>query len=172
MSHRFRLLLPVALTLVACALSAAAAAPLPGRLLPALHWRLLGPFRGGWATMAVGIPAQPEVYYIGTAGGGVWRTGNAGRTWVPLTDHIGAASIGAIAIAPSDPQVIYAGTGQPEPRYDIAAGDGMYRSADGGRHWQHAGLAGTRHIGAIWVDPRHPDTVVVAALGHVFGPSA
>ena len=174
MSHRFRLLLPVALTLAACTLPAWAApapAPLPASLLPALHWRLLGPFRGGWATMAAGIPDQPEVYYIGTAGGGVWRTENAGRTWVPLTNHIGAASIGAIAIAASDPKVIYAGSGQPEPRYDIAAGDGMYRSADGGRHWQHVGLADTRHIGAIWVDPQHPDTVVVAALGHVFGPS-
>src|SRR5487761_1909762 len=134
MPHRFRSLLAAALTFAACTLPAWAApapAPLPASLLPALHWRLLGPFRGGWATMAAGIPDQPEVYYIGTAGGG-----------------------------------------QPEPRYDIAAGDGMYRSADGGRHWQHAGLAGTRHIGAIWVDPRHPDTVVVAALGHVFGPSA
>src|SRR5487761_2050390 len=110
MPHRFRSLLAAALTFAACTLPAWAApapAPLPASLLPALHWRLLGPFRGGWATMAAGIPDQPEVYYIGTAGGGVWRSENAGRTWVPLTNHIGAASIGAIAIAPSDPKVIY-----------------------------------------------------------------
>ncbi len=150
---------------------AAPAAALPAQLMPQLHWRLLGPFRGGWATMGVGVPTQPDVYYIGTAGGGVWRTENAGRTWTPLTNHIGAASIGAIAIAPSDPRVIYAGSGQVAPRYDIAAGDGMYRSTDGGAHWTHIGLADTRHIGAIWVDPRHPDELVVAALGKVFGPS-
>lgn len=161
----------VCAALLLAAPAALVAAPLPAALMPQLHWRLLGPFRGGWATMGVGVPTQPDVYYIGTAGGGVWRTDDAGRTWTPLTDHIGAASIGAIAVAPSNPRVIYAGTGQVAPRYDIAAGDGMYRSTDGGRHWTHIGLAATRHIGAIWIDPKNPDELVVAALGKVFGPS-
>ncbi len=164
MLHRFRLSL-FALSLLAPWL------PLLATPLPQLHWRLLGPFRGGWATVAAGIPTQPQVYLIGTAGGGVWRTENAGRTWTPLTDHIGSSSIGALAIAPSNPQVIYVGTGQVTPRYDIAAGDGVYRSADGGRTWRNVGLSDTRHIGGIWVDPHDPNTVVVAAQGRVFGPS-
>ncbi|EQD44626.1 glycosyl hydrolase BNR repeat-containing protein, partial [mine drainage metagenome] len=159
------------LLILLASVAAAAASALPTTLMPQLHWRLLGPFRGGWATMGVGIPTQPDVYYIGTAGGGVWRTQDAGRTWQPLSNHIGAASIGAIAIAPSNPRVIYAGSGQVAPRYDIAAGDGMYRSSDGGAQWTHIGLAATRHIGAIWIAPRNPDEVVVAALGKVFGPS-
>ncbi len=164
MLHRFRLSLFILSLLAPWAC-------LRATPLPQLHWRLLGPFRGGWATVAAGIPTQPEVYLIGTAGGGVWRTENAGRTWTPLTDHIGASSIGALAIAPSDPRVIYAGSGQVTPRYDIAAGDGVYRSADGGRTWRNVGLADTRHIGGIWVDPANPDDVVVAALGRVFGPN-
>ena len=168
--HRAALLLILLASVLPLA-AAAAANALPATLMPQLHWRLLGPFRGGWATMGVGIPTQPDVYYIGTAGGGVWRTQDAGRTWQPLSNHIGAAAIGAIAIAPSNPQVIYAGSGQVAPRYDIAAGDGMYRSDDGGAQWTHIGLAATRHIGAIWVAPKNPDEIVVAALGKVFGPS-
>jgi len=145
-----------------------AAAPLPD-----LHWRLLGPFRAGWSTMATGIAGQPDTFLFGAAGGGVWKTVNAGRTWVPIFDGAGAASsIGALAIAPSDPQVIYVGTGQPEPRYDIAAGDGVYRSVDGGKTWAHVGLEATRHIGAILVDPHDSKTLLVGALGHMFGPNS
>ena len=98
-----------------------------------LQWRLVGPFRGGWATMAVGIPDQPNTFYFGAADGGVWKTTNAGRTWQPLMQHEPAATVGAIAIAPSDPQMIYVGTGQVAARYDIAGGDGVYRSINGGK---------------------------------------
>ena len=165
MSYRIRL--KISALLLASALPTLLVAATP---LPDLQWRLLGPFRAGWSTMAVGIPAQLDTYYFGAAGGGVWKTVNSGQTWQPIFDGVSASSsIGAIAIAAADPNVIYVGTGQPEPRYDIAAGDGLYRSVDGGKTWEHAGLAATRHIGAILVDPRDPKTVVVAALGHIFG---
>jgi len=136
-----------------------------------LHWRLVGPFRGGWSEMVVGVPDQPDTFYFGASGGGVWRSENAGRTWTPLFDEGPAAPVGAIAIAPSNPRTIYIGTGQPEPRYDVAGGAGVFRSRDGGRSWQAMGLAQTRHIGRIWVDPKDPDTVLVAAVGHFFGPN-
>ncbi len=150
------------------AVSVQASMPPPGSVSGALEWRLLGPFRGGWATMATGVPGQPDTFYIGTAGGGVWKTVDTVRTWTPLFNHQGAASIGAVAVAPSDPDVVYAGTGQVAARYDVAAGNGIYRSDNGGRSWVHVGLADSRHIGAILVDPHHPRTVLVAALGHYF----
>ena len=156
--------LPV-LALAACVSLANAAESLPD-----LQWRLLGPFRAGWGTMTVGIADQPDTFLFGAAGGGVWKTVNSGRTWLPIFDGVSpSSSIGAIAIAASDPDVIYVGTGQPEPRYDIAAGDGVYKSVDGGKHWSHLGLATTRHIGAILVDPRAAGTLLVGALGHMFG---
>jgi photosystem II stability/assembly factor-like uncharacterized protein len=136
-----------------------------------MHWRLLGPFRAGWSTMAQGIADQPDVFYFGAAGGGVWKTEDAGQTWHSLGDQLPASSIGALAIAPSDPNIIYAGSGQVAARYDVAAGNGIYKSIDGGATWNSAGLAATRHIGAVLVDPRQPDTVLVGALGHYFGPN-
>jgi hypothetical protein len=102
----------------------------------------------------------------------VWKTDDAGRTWTALFQNGPAASIGGPAIAPSNPNVIYIGTGQPEPRYDVAAGLGVFKSTDGGAHWRSLGLANTRYIGRIWVDPKDPDIVLVAAQGHFFGPSA
>ena len=135
------------------------------------RWRLLGPFRAGWATMVEGVPSQPDTVYFGAAGGGLWRTRNAGRTWAPLFDHGPASSIGALAVAPSDPQTLYIGTGQPEPRYDVAAGLGVYKSTDGGATWASAGLQSTRYIGKILVDAHDANTVLVGAQGHVFGPS-
>lgn len=149
----------------------AAETPIPASVTGALEWRQLGPFRGGWATMAAGVSSRPDTFYIGTAGGGVWKTDDAGRTWHPLFDRQPASSIGALALAPSDPTVIYVGTGQVAARYDVGSGNGVYRSADGGRSWQHVGLDETRHIGRILVDPQHPDTVLVGALGHYFGPN-
>ena len=137
-----------------------------------LHWRQLGPFRGGWATVVEGVPRKPNTFYAGTAGGGVWQTEDAGRTWQPVFQHGPAASIGALAVAPSNPNVIYIGTGQPEPRYDIAAGLGVFKSTDGGAHWTTLGLQNTRYIGRIWVDPKNPNLVLVGAQGHFFGPSA
>ena len=136
-----------------------------------MHWRLIGPFRAGWATVVEGVPAKPDRFYFGAAGGGVWRTDDAGRTWQSLFDHGPAASIGALAIAPSNPNVLYIGTGQPEPRYDIGAGRGVFKSTDGGAHWTPLGLENTRYIGDIWVDPKNPNIVLVGAQGHFFGPS-
>ncbi|MBS0439119.1 MAG: hypothetical protein JSS33_06900, partial [Proteobacteria bacterium] len=136
----------------------------------ALRWRLVGPFRGGWATMADGIADQPNTFYFGAAGGGVWKTDDAGATWHPMGD-LPAAPVGALAIAPSNPEVIYVGTGQVAARYDVAAGTGVYKSSDGGKSWSSAGLAATRHIGKILVDPRDANTVLVGALGHYFGPN-
>ena len=137
----------------------------------AMQWRLLGPMRAGWATVAQGVADKPDTFYFGAAGGGVWKTGDAGETWRSLGDRLPAASIGALAIAASNPDVIYAGTGQVAARYDVGPGDGVYRSTDGGKSWQDAGLHATRHIGAILVDPRDADTVLVGALGHYFGPN-
>ena len=147
------------------------AQPFDGSLFSEMRWRNIGPYRAGWGTCAEGIPGEPDTFYFGAAGGGVWKTENAGRTWTPIFEHGSAASIGAIAVAPSNPKVIYAGTGQPEPRYDVISGDGMFRSDDGGRTWTHRGLSATRHIGRILVDPRDPNVVLVAALGHIFGPN-
>jgi hypothetical protein len=122
---------------------------LPERTLDGLSWRLVGPQRAGWGTMAVGVADQPDVFYFGAAGGGVWKTLNAGRTWSPIFDH-GPASIGALAVAASDTRVLYVGTGQVTSRYDIGAGEGVFKSVDGGASWHSVGLEATRHIGAIW----------------------
>ena len=149
----------------------AAAAPVPPESYSALRWRLVGPLRGGWGTCASGVPGQPETFYFGAADGGVWKTTDAGRTWNPLFEHEAAASIGALAVAPSDPSVLYVGTGQVTSRWDIAAGNGVYRSADGGKTWEARGLAASRHIGRLWIDPRNADVVLVAAQGHFFGPN-
>ena len=157
---------------VSLALAASAsAAAIPERAYQDLRWRLLGPFRGGWATCAAGVPGDPATFYFGAADGGIWKTSDAGVTWRPLFDSAGAGSIGAIAIAPSDSKTIWVGTGQVHQRWDIAAGDGVYRSRDGGLTFEHVGLGATRHVGRIWVDPRNADTALVAALGHVFGPN-
>jgi photosystem II stability/assembly factor-like uncharacterized protein len=165
----------LALALVALPQPRQAPAALPGRV-PAgmyqdLHWRFVGPFRAGWATVATGVSGQPDTFYFGSAGGGVWKTTDAGRTWQGLMQHESAAAIGALAVAPSNPRVLYAGTGQVAARYDIMAGDGLYRSDDAGQSWTHVGLDATRHIGAILVDPTDSSRVLVAALGHVFGPN-
>jgi len=155
------------------ATSAAAQPEKPEAVVAAgLNWRLVGPFRGGWATVVDGVPSQPDTFYFGAAGGGAWRTKDAGRTWQPIFEHGPAASVGALAVSPSDPNVIYVGTGQPEPRYDVGAGSGAFKSVDGGASWTSLGLADTRTIGKIWVDPKNPDLVLVAAQGHFFGPSA
>jgi hypothetical protein len=160
--------------LAAVCLSATALAetgPVPDSSYADLHWRLVGPYRGGWATAVAGVPGDPATYYFGSADGGVWKTSDAGSTWHPLFDRQGSASIGALAVAPGDPRVIWVGTGQIQQRWDIVDGDGVYRSNDGGATWSHLGLADTRHLGALWVDPESADTAVVAALGHVFGPN-
>ena len=136
-----------------------------------LQWRLVGPFRAGWSTMAEGVPSQPDTFYFGGADGGIWKSVDAGLTWTPQFQQAPSISIGALAVAPSNPNILYIGTGQPETRYDIVDGQGVYRSDDGGETWRSLGLTDTRHIGRIWVDPRNADVVLVAALGHIFGPN-
>src|SRR5215467_14132146 len=135
-----------------------------------LKWRMAGPFRGGRVNAVAGVAGQPNTFYFGSVGGGVWKSTNAGRTWNPIFDGQNVASIGAIAVAPSNPQVIYVGTGEADMRDSIQFGDGMYKTADGGKTWTHIGLETTRQIGRVIVNPRDPNTVYVAALGHIYGP--
>jgi photosystem II stability/assembly factor-like uncharacterized protein len=154
------------------AASMAAAQTLPDNTGTALRWRLIGPHRGGRVLAVAGIPGDPAIFYFGAVDGGVWRTTNAGATWEPLFDGQPIASIGAMAVAPSDPRILYIGTGEASIRSDITYGAGVYKSSDGGAHWESLGLAETRHIGKVLVDPRNPDVVLVAALGHAYGPNA
>ena len=155
---------------VLAALSAQAA--VDPSLYQALHWRLIGPFRGGRVLAVTGIAGDSRHFYFGAVDGGVWATEDAGRTWQPIFDSEPAGSIGALAIAPSAAQTIYVGTGEADMRSDIAHGNGMYKSVDAGKHWTFLGLADTRQIGRILVDPRDPAVVFIAALGHAYGPNA
>jgi photosystem II stability/assembly factor-like uncharacterized protein len=145
--------------------------PYPAPLGEALRWRLIGPFRGGRVLAVTGVPGRPEVFYFGAVGGGVWRSNDAGRVWTPVFDGPPSGSIGALAVAPSDPDVVWVGTGEADMRSDISYGDGMYRSTDGGRTFHAAGLRDSRQIGRILIDPRRPEVALVAALGHGFGPN-
>ena len=158
--------------LFVCLAAVAHAAGFPPALFGGLRWRSIGPFRGGRALAATGVPGEPLHWYFGAVDGGVWETRDAGRTWRPIFDREPTASIGAIAVAPSDPRVIYVGTGEADMRSDIAQGDGVYKSTDGGRTWTHLGLEDSRQIAAILVDPHDANIVYVAALGHPYGPNA
>jgi photosystem II stability/assembly factor-like uncharacterized protein len=141
-------------------------------LYSGLRWRSIGPFRAGRVNAVSGVTGQPDTFYFGSVGGGVWKTINAGRTWTPVFDSASSASIGAIAVAPSDPNTIYVGTGEADMRDSIQFGDGVYRSTDGGKTWKHVGLEGTKQIGRIIVDPKNSNLVYVAALGNAYGPNA
>jgi photosystem II stability/assembly factor-like uncharacterized protein len=141
-------------------------------LFKALQWRGIGPYRGGRALAATGIPGDANTFYFGAVAGGVWKTTDGGATWLPLTDATSISSVGAIAVAPSNHNIIYVGSGEAAPRGDITYGDGVYKSVDGGKTWSHIGLADSRQIGALIVDPNDPDIVLVAAFGHAFGPNA
>jgi len=157
--------------LAACAALALRAAPYDPALYSGMRWRMAGPFRGGRVLAVAGVPGQLDHFYFGAVGGGVWESRNAGRTWDPIFDGQPIASIGAIALAPSDPRVLYVGSGEADMRSDISHGNGMYRSGDGGKTWAHIGLDETRQIGRILVDPRDANRVFVAALGHGYGPN-
>src|SRR5689334_15823374 len=136
-----------------------------------LKWRMIGPFRGGRTVGATGVPGQPNVFYIGVNNGGVWKTTDYGMTWKPIFDDQPTGSIGAIAVAPSNPETIYVGSGEGLQRPDLSVGDGIYKSTDGGATWRHLGLRDGQQIPAVLVDPRDPNRVFAAVLGHPYGPN-
>ena len=141
----------------------------PASLLGGLEWRDVGPMRGGRTYAVAGAASQPDTFYMGSVGGGVWKTENAGRTWFPISDQgIPIGSIGAIAVAPSDPNVVYVGTGEPDIRSQHSYGIGVFKSTDAGKTWKSIGLEDSRQIGRIVVDPADTNRVYVAALGHVY----
>ena len=181
-STPLRLCLPGALVLLLLSSAAPAAekkkdappakppAPPEATLIDGYSWREIGPFRGGRVVAVAGVPGQPQVYYMGATGGGVFKTTNGGTSWSPMTDgKVKTGSVGAIAIAPSDPNVVYVGMGEACIRGNVSHGDGVYRSNDAGKTWTHLGLEQTMQIGRIRVHPRDPDLVYVAALGHTWG---
>ncbi|MBV9775104.1 MAG: glycoside hydrolase [Gemmatimonadetes bacterium] len=152
-------------------LPSAAAAQLDPGTFGSLRWRMIGPHRGGRTVAAVGVPGRTDVFYIGVNNGGVWRSDDYGRVWTPIFDDQPTGSIGAIAVAPSDPGVIYVGSGEGLLRPDLSTGDGIYRSADGGKSWTHLGLRDGQQIPMLAVDPRDPNRVFAAVLGHPYGPN-
>ncbi|HVT59539.1 MAG TPA: glycoside hydrolase [Thermoanaerobaculia bacterium] len=165
-------LLVLALLALAPPARPAAGQPLDPGLFAQLRWRLIGPFRGGRTVAAVGVPGQAGVYYVGVVNGGVWKTIDAGQVWRPIFDGQPTQSIGAIAIAPSDPRVIYVGSGEGLQRPDLSVGDGIYKSIDGGGSWTHLGLRDGQQIPALLVDPHDPNRVYAAVLGHPYGPNS
>src|SRR5215208_3955823 len=136
-----------------------------------MKWRMIGPFRGGRTVGATGVPGQPNVFYIGVNNGGVWKTTDYGHTWKPIFDDQPTGSIGALAVAPSNPETIYVGSGEGLQRPDLSTGDGMYRSSDGGKTWAHLGLREGQQIASIAVDPKDENRLFVAVLGHPYGPN-
>jgi photosystem II stability/assembly factor-like uncharacterized protein len=152
-------------------LLAGVAAPLQSQT-EALSWRLVGPHRGGRTKAGTGVPSQPNVFYVGYVNGGVWKSDDFGRVWTPIFDDQATGSVGAIAVAESDPNVVYVGSGEGIQRPDLTTGDGIYRSSDAGKTWTHLGLRDGQQIPQIIVDPRNADRIFVAVLGHPYGPNA
>jgi photosystem II stability/assembly factor-like uncharacterized protein len=143
----------------------------PSELVTGLKWRLIGPFRGGRAVAVAGVPGNSTTFYFGSVNGGIWKTTDAGTVWTPIFDNQPVGSIGAIAVAPSDPNTVYAGTGESDIRSDLSSGNGVYKSTDAGSTWTHIGLEDTRQISRIVIDPQNPSIVYVGALGHAYGPN-
>ena len=141
------------------------------KLFNEMRWRCIGPFRGGRTVAITGVPQQPNVFYMAAVNGGVWKTTDFGNTWNPIFDDQPSGSVGALAVAPSDPNVIYVGSGEGLQRPDLATGDGVYKSTDAGKTWVHLGLRDAQQITAIVVDPKNPDRVLIAVQGHPYGPS-
>ncbi|HEX3949813.1 MAG TPA: hypothetical protein VHW95_08190 [Steroidobacteraceae bacterium] len=173
MSADFRLIrvLCVALLIMGGAAAASAEVNLAA-ITQDMHWRLVGPFRGGRTRAVTGVPGQPHTVLTGAVDGGVWKTEDDGRTWLPIFDAEPTQSIGAIAVAPSNPNVIYVASGEGLHRPDLSVGDGIYRSNDGGNTWVHLSLQDSQQIPSIAVDPHDADRVYAAVLGHPYGPSA
>ena len=149
----------------------ARAQEIPTSAYQEMRWRLIGPFRGGRTRAATGVPSQPNVFYIGQVNGGVWKSDDYGRTWTPIFDSQPTQSIGAIAVAPSDPNIIYVASGEGLQRPDLSVGDGIYKSTDAGKSWTHLGLRDGQQIPALVVDPHDPNRVFAAVLGHPYGPN-
>ena len=139
--------------------------------LPEMHWRMIGPFRGGRTRAATGVPGQPNVFYVGQGDGGVWKSNDYGRTWNPIFDGQPSQSIGAIAVAPSNANILYVASGEGLHRPDLSVGNGIYKSTDAGKTWQHLGLRDGEQFPSLAVDPRDPNKVFAAVLGHPYGPS-
>jgi len=144
----------------------------PANLYAGLHWRLLGPFRGGRVAAVSGVPGRPNEFYFGSVNGGVWKSVDAGRVWTPVFDSQPVASIGALAVAPSAPDVVYVGSGESTLRDSMGYGNGVYKSTDAGKTWAHLGLDETHHIGRVAIHPKNPDVVFVAAIGQLYAPNA
>jgi photosystem II stability/assembly factor-like uncharacterized protein len=161
----------MALTLLAALVVAAQPQRIDTGLYGQLRWRMIGPFRGGRTVGATGVVGKPHTFYIGVNNGGVWRTTDAGLTWKAIFDDQPTGSVGALAVAPSNPDVIYVGSGEGLQRPDLSVGNGMYRSSDGGKTWRHLGLENVQQISAILVDPSDANRLLVAVLGHPYGPS-
>ena len=136
-----------------------------------MKWRMIGPYRGGRTVGAAGVAQQPNVFYIGVNNGGVWKTTDYGRTWFPIFDQESTGSIGTITVAPSDPNIIYVGSGEGLHRPDLSTGNGLYKSTDAGKTWMHLGLEDAQQIPKIAIDPKNSDRIFVAVLGHPYGPN-
>jgi photosystem II stability/assembly factor-like uncharacterized protein len=165
---------PIVLTAIALVISfiqTSFAQKVDPALLTPLKWRMIGPHRGGRTVGAVGVPQQPNVFYIGVNNGGVWKTTDFGRTWFPVFDDQPTGSIGDVVVSPSNPNVIYVGSGEGLQRPDLSVGDGIYKSNDAGKTWQHIGLKDAQQIGGMSIDPNNENRVFVAALGHPYGPN-
>jgi len=143
-------------------------APVSPDLFSGLRWRMIGPFRGGRVAAATGVPGRPNDFYFGAVNGGVWKTIDGGRVWFPVFDGQSTASIGAITVAPSDPNIVFVGSGESTLRDSVGYGNGVYKSVDAGKTWAHLGLDETHHIGKIAIDPRNPNNVFVAAIGKLY----
>src|SRR3989454_487185 len=141
-------------------------------LFKSLHWRSIGPFRGGRTRAVAGVASQPNVFYVAQVNGGVWKTTDYGRTWFPIFDDQPTGSVGCIAVATSNPSIIYVGSGEGLQRPDLSVGDGIYKSTDAGKTWTHLALRDGQQIPQIAVDPRNPDRLLVAVAGHPYGPNA
>src|SRR5213594_2094554 len=141
------------------------------KLFAEMRWRSIGPHRGGRTKAITGVASQPNVFYVGVCNGGLWRTTDYGRTWRPVFDDQPTGSIGAVAVAPSDPNVVYVGSGEGIARPDLSTGDGIYKSTDAGKTWTHLGLRDGQQIPYIVVDPRDANRLFVAVLGHPYGPN-
>ena len=152
-------------------IGSAAAQQVPENTYQELRWRMIGPFRGGRTRAATGVPSQPNVFYMGQVNGGVWKSDDFGRTWTPIFDQESTQSIGAIAVAPFNPNIIYVASGEGLHRPDLSVGNGIYKSTDAGKTWTHLGLRDGQQIPALAIDPRDPNKIFAAVLGHPYGPN-